>query len=371
MDYFDGEQLPFFALLAREFAISDRWYTSHPGPTWPNRFTLLTGDLNLSPSNIVETDNTDIKTMAPIQTPTLFDILNVMEVSWRIYEHGFSFARIFKNLTYDTSNIVPFDDPIRGFEAAAGLPSGHPDALPQVVLIEPDYIDLPPGNDDHPPADMEDGQILVERIVKALIDSPVWNETLFIITYDEHGGFYDHRQPPTVPNTQALRGGGVTLGPRVPAFFISPLIERGEEFGTVFFGVGDKGRFFDHTSIGATILRRFSRLRPPRVSPRLDAARDLHEVITLDEPRPRSDFDAIRQYKRPQKPMAERKNLKARAQPIGYPESPGDFHWMLSAIRLTTGEPPKLSKASDHHAPGSDHHAPGKWLEPVLHTMMH
>jgi hypothetical protein len=337
MDYFDAEQLPFYALLAREFAISDRWYTSHPGPTWPNRFVLLTGDLNVGADDIVEEDVPPFKTLAPIQTPTLFDHLSERGVSWRVFEHGIGFSRLFRNLTFETTNIVPFDDFARGFEAAA-----RGGALPSVSLIEPDYIDLPPGNDDHTPADMLDGQILVERIVKALIDSPTWDRTLLIITYDEHGGFYDHRQPPSA--APPLRNGVSKLGPRVPTFFISPLVERGAD-GAVFFGRGDEGRFFDHTSIGATILRRFSGNRPPpRVSARLDAARDLREVLTLAEPRPRSDFDSIRQFTRTPESSPGRRALRSRTETLGVPDNPKeDFHWLLSAVRLITGEPPRAS----------------------------
>lgn len=344
MDYFNGEQLKFYDLLASEFSICDRWYTTHPGPTWPNRFVLLTGDLNKDSLGNVELDNTDVKNLVPVQTPTLFDILNDLGVSWRIFEHGLSFARVFKNLTFDITNILPFDDPTSGFEASARNGS-----LPQVTFIEPDYIDLPPGNDDHPPADMCGGQVLVERIVKALVDSPTWDKTLFIITYDEHGGFYDHRQPPTVPAAQALRGGGVTLGPRVPTFFVSPLIPRGE----VFFGRDDTGRFFEHTSIGATILRRFSgNHRPPHISPRLDAARDLREVLTLDIPRPRSDFDRIRQYTRDPACASETRTRDARTRTIGAPEGNEDFHWTMAAVRLLIGDPPKSSSPKPPPAGG-------------------
>jgi hypothetical protein len=78
-----------------------------------------------------------------------------------VFEHGYSFLRLYGKFTFDTENIVPFDDPVRGFEAAA-----RQGELPQVTLIEPDYIDLPPGNDDHPPADMAEGQKLIERIAR-------------------------------------------------------------------------------------------------------------------------------------------------------------------------------------------------------------
>ena len=78
--------------------------------------------------------------MVPLQSRTLFSILHEHGASWRVFEHGYSFLRLFGDFTFDTTNIVQFDDPVRGFEAAAR--NGH---LPQVTLIEPDYIDLPPG----------------------------------------------------------------------------------------------------------------------------------------------------------------------------------------------------------------------------------
>jgi phospholipase C len=327
MDYFGPDDLPVYAALAREFGICDSWYTAHAGPTWPNRFVLLTGDLNLDEFGNVETDNPDVKTMIPLQAKTIFDILNEQGASWRVFEHGFSFLRLFRNFTYDAENIVQFDDPVRGFAAAA-----REGVLPQVTLIEPDYIDLPPGNDDHPPADMARGQALVNRIVRSLMASPNWAKTLFIITYDEHGGFYDHKRPPT--DAPPLRGGRTKLGPRVPTFVISPLIKPGEVF---------KSRF-DHTSIIATILRRFGGPRLPRVSPRVDAARDLREVLTsADAPLVRTEF--ARQSLPPvlaTLSASEQSSLRSARKPVDTPDSPKeDFHWLLSAMRLTTGEAPR------------------------------
>ena len=172
------------------------------------------------------------------------------------------------------TNILPFNDPNVGFEKAAI--DGN---LPDVTWIEPDYIEVPPGNDDHAPANMKDGQILVEKIVRALVKSPQWAKTLLIITYDEHGGFYDHVTPP--PNDPPLGDSRRTMGPRVPAFVISPLVEPGSVFH-------DR---FDHTSIGATILRRFCGRNPPKVSERMDKARDLRKVLNrADAPVLRSDF---------------------------------------------------------------------------------
>jgi phospholipase C len=326
MNYFGPNQLPVYAVLAREFAICDHWFTAHAGPTWPNRFILFTGDLNIDPSGNIEQDNPDFTTMLPLKTPTLFDHLNDRGVTWKVFENGYSFIRLYRNYTFDTTNVVWFDDPARGFETAA-----RTGTLPQVTMIEPDYIDLPPGNDDHPPADMKNGQAFVNRIVQALIAGPQWSKTLLVITYDEHGGFYDHQHPPT--DAPPLRGGFTTLGPRVPTFLVSPWIKRQDVIHSR----------FDHTSIGATILRRFGGLKgPPRVSARLDAALDLREALTLTTPRPRSEFDSIQWPPLPARQQLARHSLDARRNRIGQPQGKhDDFHWLLSALRLVGGEAPR------------------------------
>jgi phospholipase C len=333
MEYHTGEQLPIYELLRQEFVICDSWYTSHPGPTWPNRFILLTGDLNKDEAGNVEEESPDPIRMPPIKTRTIFDYLHDWGVSWRVFEHGYSFPRLFRNFTYDLTNIVPFNDPDHGFEATAR--SG----LPSVTLIEPDYIELPPGNDDHAPANMACGQDLVNRIFRALIASPGWENTLFIITYDEHGGFYDHKVPPTnaVP---PLANNSDALGPRVPGFVISPLVERGKV----------SHELFDHTSIGATIIRRFAPPsgRVPSVSARLDAAKDFGFLLTLP-PRPRSDFTSL--------VLPELLEVRYKDDPTRNPclrvpseislttaAPKEDFHWLLAAVRLTTGEPPKATR---------------------------
>ena len=335
MDHFGPDQLPVYAVLAREFGICDHWYTAHAGPTWPNRFVTATGDLNRDPFGQVELDNPSLRTFVPLAQKTLFDHLNDHGVPWRVYEHGFSFIRLFRNFTFDTTNVLPFDDDVRGFEVAA-----RTGALPPVTFIEPDYIDAPPGNDDHPPADMAHGQELVKRIVQALVDSPGFERTVLVITYDEHGGFFDHVQP---PNDAPPIGGGLTkLGPRVPAFVVSPMVPAGEPF---------HGRF-DHTSIGATILRRFCGPRPPTVSQRMDSARDLREVLTLaDTPRPRSEFASL---DLPALAPGPPRRVRSSA-PIGEPQGKDDFHFLLGAVRLIAGQPPRrtgLARRAARFDPG-------------------
>ena len=179
---------------------------------------------------------------------------------------------------------------------------------------------------------MADGQRFVNRVVQALMAGPAWERTMLVITYDEHGGFYDHVNPPT--DAPPLRGSRRTLGPRVPTFVVSPLVERGRAIHET----------LDHTSIGATILRRFSgRQPPPKISARLDAATDLRVALTLDQPRPRSESASIGLPPlTAAAPASARRALRAATRSrIGTPSGADDFHWLLSAMRLVTGEPPR------------------------------
>ena len=109
--------------------------------------------------------------------------------------------------------------------------------LPNYVVIEQRYFDLLsiPGNDDHPSHDVSEGQKFVKEVYEALRSSPQWNEILFVVLYDEHGGFYDHVPTPLigVPSPDGHIGQAPynfrfdRLGVRVPAILISPWIERG------------------------------------------------------------------------------------------------------------------------------------------------
>ncbi|PIM98111.1 hypothetical protein CDL12_29410 [Handroanthus impetiginosus] len=137
--------------------------------------------------------------------------------------------------------------------------------LPNYVVIEQRYfgVKLVPGNDDHPPHDPLEGQKFVKEVYEALRSSPQWNEILFVVIYDEHGGFYDHVPTPVVgvPSPDGIVGPEPykykfdSLGVRVPAMLISPWIER----GTVVHG--PSGPYptseFEHSSIPATVKKIF------------------------------------------------------------------------------------------------------------------
>jgi phospholipase C len=138
------------------------------------------------------------------------------------------------------------------------------------------------GNSQHPNYNVALGEVLLQNTYRALRDGPAWNSTLFVITYDEHGGCYDHVSPPwgaTPPDTSAGEYGFdfTRFGPRVPAVLVSPLIPA----GTVF-RVPDGSTPLDHTSILATIEHRWS---IPPLTKRDGAAPDVGAALSLTTPR--------------------------------------------------------------------------------------
>jgi phospholipase C len=346
MNYYTDLELPAYGALTREFAICDRWFCSFPGGTLPNRFVSLTGGLSLDKDGNAELKNPGLESGSlPIETETFFDHLSRNQISWKVFEHGYSTLRLFRNYTFEEDKVVGFADETRGFAVAARTPG----KLPQVSFIEPDYIELPgEDNDDHAPADMFNGQRLVAKIMKALLDSPdgVWEKTLFIITYDEHGGFYDHVMPP--PEVEITGADGsvtrtpvaplapdILLGLRVPAFVISPLIPPMTDDGKV----NVAKTLFDHTTISATILRRFISPQPPYMGPRATAAADVGHLLTLDTPRPRSEFEALKNEMtaiaaQPQRPSG----VFSKPAPVRLDtKDDDDFHGLIAYLSSVTG----------------------------------
>jgi phospholipase C len=139
--------------------------------------------------------------------------------------------------------------------------------------VEPPFLSLDDANppaDDHPPGTILAGQRFIASVYRALAAGPLWQRTLLVIVYDEHGGFFDHVEPPTLPN-------GDRLGVRVPALLVSPWVRRGHV---------SKVRY-DHTAILRTILDRFCAESgaPPSMGSRVDSAHDLGGELLAPHPR--------------------------------------------------------------------------------------
>ena len=279
MGFHNGSDVPVYDHLAREFGICDRWFCSVPGATWPNRLYAVAAQ---SPSK-------DNKQGIPIyDLPAFVRHLDAAKVRWRWYAHDIATLRLVdgKYRLGHGSKFFWFDrrtllNPITFLDHAA---SGD---LPAVSWIDPNFVDfslLGPAesNDDHPPSDVMAGQDLVLKLYNAVVNSPAWSRTLMIITYDEHGGFFDHVKPEEVPDDKpSFRQYGV----RVPTLIVSPWVERGKISHEV----------FDHTSIIKTILLRFCR-KPdgtiPDMGARVTNAKQLGSLLTLDAAREPTPVEA-------------------------------------------------------------------------------
>jgi phospholipase C len=178
----------------------------------------------------------------PIQ-PLVYDWLKDRNISWRVYHEGLPFFALMLNWLPE----ILLDDHFRRFpRLEIDLMNTPPKKVPQVLFLEPTYTDAPtpgPSSDDHPPTAVKGGQAFLFQVYKAFIQVPsLWAETVIIITYDEHGGFFDHVSPiPLITNPPegANYPPFETSGVRVPALVVSPFVEP----GTVYKGV------LDHTSI--------------------------------------------------------------------------------------------------------------------------
>ncbi len=238
MGYYVREQLPTTHALADAFAVCDAYYCSVMGPTWPNRFYLHGGTSH------------GVKNSTPIPGfKSIFDVLTL---------HGITNLNYFCDVPFATAGYGKLLGiaPIEAFfeQAAAGL-------LPRFSMIDPQYLG-PTANDDHPAHDVRLGQALIATVYAALAKSPQWKDTLFIITYDEHGGFYDHVSP---PKTVDPIPGFEQLGFRIPALCIGPTVKQGTVSTT-----------FEHCSVLKTLAVRHG-LEP--MNSRVAAANDFSSVI--------------------------------------------------------------------------------------------
>lgn len=280
MTVYSEADLPTYYKLADEFCTCERWFAAHPGPTLPNRFATLMGKI---PE--LENFHTDDPRLGYLKDRNIFDTLNEARVDWRLFESDLSIIRMFDRFRLDSTHVVPIDDPAVGLEATLRKPG----PLPPVMFVEPNFADIPPlktADDDHPPADIAHGQKFISRICDLIWDSGRFGQVLLVITYDEHGGFYDHVPPPGTRRGEQRSiarlhpDGPEFLGVRVPAFVVSPFVSAGAKSRTV----------FDHTSILKTILvhnrQKFSNDVLTSFGPRVNEATDLSAVLDLRDPRP-------------------------------------------------------------------------------------
>ncbi|KAJ1292666.1 hypothetical protein BS78_01G007300 [Paspalum vaginatum] len=240
-------------MSATQFAVCDRWFASNPASTQPNRLFVHSATSHGLVSN-------DTKALvAGLPQRTIFDALHDQGFSFGIYYQyppSTLFYRNLRQLKY-VGSFHQFD-----LHFKRHCREGK---LPNYVVVEQRYFDLSilPGNDDHPSHDVAEGQRFVKEVYEALRAGPQWEETLLVVTYDEHGGFYDHVPTPAVgvPSPDGIVSAAPfffnfdRLGVRVPAIFVSPWIEP----GTVLHRPSGPHPTseFEHSSIPATVKKIF------------------------------------------------------------------------------------------------------------------
>lgn len=297
MYYFSQDQLPVLTTLALEFAVFNRWFASIPGPTICNRafahFGTSFGRVDLNPVYLNEPFKSiyqRLVTANPKRTA-------------KVYYYDTTSS------TMEVVNLLQNQPEVFGTYQQF-LEDCKKGELPDYSFIEPNYNDHETNsgdeiaNDQHPDHNVQAGEIFMATVYKAIKQNPdLWKSTALLITYDEHGGIYDHVPPPDCTQDQFTASANDTgtgmefkfdrLGVRVPAVLVSPWIPK----GTVV------NRVFDHASIPATVTKFFLGDYSPR-SPRetsadvfvepnvapVDPARNLLSLDTMRTDCP--DFDA-------------------------------------------------------------------------------
>jgi len=280
MKCFSTQKLEVLTKLAQQFCVCDRWFSSIPGPTFPNR-AFMHGATSIGRVDM----GIDWRNMPT----TIYERLAQNKIDSVIYYHDSTMTSTFDGLAGNPDFFGSFVDDF--------LPACADNDLPAYSFLEPRFANSAGGNgqpafsasDQHPDHDVKEGEALIQTAFKAIWENTkVRNSTLLVIVYDEHGGLYDHVQPPTTvnPDGKVWAGDPVTsldppfdftrLGVRVPAVLISPYIVA----GTI------DHRIYDHTSIIATALKvLIPNVANSNLTLRDKLANTFEDNLTLQEPR--------------------------------------------------------------------------------------
>eukprot|EP01116_Phalansterium_solitarium_P022220 TRINITY_DN725_c0_g1_i2.p1 TRINITY_DN725_c0_g1~~TRINITY_DN725_c0_g1_i2.p1 ORF type:complete len:474 (-),score=84.37 TRINITY_DN725_c0_g1_i2:59-1480(-) len=271
MNCYTPDQVPVISALAQEFLVCNRYFASLPGSTIPNRLFIHTGQ-----STGYDGVNRDV---GPFFARSFYEDLmeHTPALSWAIHWHDWSVADFLFPLNTHVSH---FHEDVGFRKFFAGLEAGTLASYTFLVPAITPYFGMTP-TAQHPDYDIRPGEALIKEVYENLRASTYWNRTLFVLIYDEHGGFWDKVPPPTgVPNPCPECQGHPyefdfdRLGVRLPAVFISPWLPKAMDT-TV----------YDHTSVLATVRQIFNLTSPPLTPREANATTFLDKFLS----EPRSD----------------------------------------------------------------------------------
>jgi phospholipase C len=265
MNVFDPVQLPVLSTLAKGFVLCDHWHADVPGPTMPNRAFVHAA------TSQGYTYNADWK--PKFTCKTIYDRFNgAPDKSWRIYYHDQNdVVELYPQVKSDTTNHVLFESHY--------LSDVQGDKLATYSFIIPGFMHTV--NSMHAPADVRPAEKLIADVYDALRGSPeVWKKTLLIVTFDEHGGYYDHVVPPATVSPDGIAGrldesylvpfDFKRLGLRVPTILISPWFEPAVD-----------STLYSHSTIPGTLIEAFG-LPSGYLTERDKQANKLTKYMTFD-----------------------------------------------------------------------------------------
>ena len=275
------ENVPVLSALARAFAVCTNWHCSVPGETWPNRNYAHAGTSD---------GEADIKKRA-FTNDTIYERLEEANQTWRVYHDGIPQVWVFTDLWVDIPRRANFRD-IDDLEDDV-----KNNDLPAYTFIEPRHFGKS-ADSQHPdnPANERSfhaGEALIKRVYDAITSNPeVWKSTLLVITYDEHGGYYDHVVPPAAPRPDKKASVDGFLfdlyGVRVPAVLVSPWIAAGTVDATL----------YDHTTIPHSVRSLFATGVKPLSDREAESETFWHNISeTMREDIPAVDISAAAKEK--------------------------------------------------------------------------
>jgi phospholipase C len=246
MQSFAPARLPSFNALADAFCLCDHWHAEVPGPTQPNRLYMHAATSAGFAHNVWS---------RVFDFRTIYNSLDDAGFTWATYEHDDNEVRYFSQVNKKSDSFKLFTEAFQT-DVATG-------ALPNYAFILPRSNNKPDqmANSQHAPEDARYGDNLVADVYEALrSNDAVWKKSALIVTYDEHGGFYDHVAPPRTVNPDGINSPAPgdqasfvppfafdRLGLRVPAVIASPWIKQGLVDNTL----------YQHTSVLATLKQMF------------------------------------------------------------------------------------------------------------------